>query len=66
MACGGCRGAIRSGRAGTIPCRRKESGETKEMNKQEKIIAMLLGLCLVAWLWHSVNEQKKAAEAARR
>ena len=35
------------------------------MNKQEKIIAMLLGLCLVAWLWHSVNEQKKAAEAAR-
>ncbi len=35
------------------------------MNKQEKIIAMLLGLCLVGWLWYSVNEQKKAAEAAR-
>ena len=35
------------------------------MNKQEKIIAMLLGLCLAGWLWHSVTEQKKAAEAAR-
>lgn len=35
------------------------------MNKQEKIIAMLLGLCLAGWLWHSVTEQKKAVEAAR-
>ena len=35
------------------------------MNKQEKIIAILLGLCLAGWLWHSVTEQKKAAEAAR-
>ena len=35
------------------------------MNKQEKLIAVLLGLCLVGWLWYSVDEQKKAAEAAR-
>ena len=35
------------------------------MNKQEKIISILLGLCLAGWLWHSVTEQKKAAEAAR-
>ena len=28
-------------------------------------MAMLLGLCLVGWLWYSFNEQKKAAEAAR-
>lgn len=35
------------------------------MNKQEKIIAILLGLCLAGWLWHSVTEQKKVAEAAR-
>ena len=35
------------------------------MNKQEKTIAILLGLCLAGWLWHSVTEQKKAAEAAR-
>lgn len=35
------------------------------MNKQEKLIAILLGLCLVGWLWYSVDEQKKAAEAAR-
>ena len=35
------------------------------MNKQEKLIAVLLGLCLVGWLWYSVNEQRKAAEAAR-
>lgn len=34
------------------------------MNKQEKTIAILLGLCLAGWLWHSVTEQKKAAEAA--
>ena len=32
------------------------------MNKQEKLMAMLLGLCLVGWLWYSFNEQKKAAE----
>ena len=35
------------------------------MNKQEKFIAVLLGLCLAGWLWYSVSEQKKAAEAAR-
>ena len=35
------------------------------MNKQEKFIAVLLGLCLVGWLWYSIGEQKKAAEAAR-
>ena len=35
------------------------------MNKQEKTIAILLGLCLAGWLWYSVTEQKKAAEAAR-
>ena len=35
------------------------------MNKQEKLIAVLLGLCLAGWLWYSVDEQKKAAEAAR-
>ena len=35
------------------------------MNKQEKLIAILLGLCLAGWLWNSVNEQKKAVEAAR-
>ena len=28
-------------------------------------MAILLGLCLVGWLWYSVNEQKKASEAAR-
>ena len=36
------------------------------MNKQEKLIAILLGLCLVGWLWYSVAEQKKAAEAAAK
>ena len=35
------------------------------MNKQEKTIAIILGLCLAGWLWHSVTEQKKAAQAAR-
>ncbi|MBO5940570.1 MAG: YidC/Oxa1 family insertase periplasmic-domain containing protein [Kiritimatiellae bacterium] len=35
------------------------------MNKQERIIAILLGLCLAGWLYYSVTEQKKAAEAAR-
>ena len=35
------------------------------MNKQEKLMAVLLGLCLVGWLWYSVNEQKKSAEAMR-
>ena len=35
------------------------------MNKQEKTIAILLGLCLAGWLWYSVTEQKKAAEAVR-
>ena len=35
------------------------------MNKQEKIIAALLGLALVGWLWYTTSEQKKAAEAAQ-
>ena len=35
------------------------------MNRQEKLMAIVLGLCLVGWLWYSVNEQKKASEAAR-
>ncbi len=35
------------------------------MNKQEKSIAILLGLCLAGWLWYSVGEQRKAAETAR-
>ncbi len=35
------------------------------MNKQEKIIAALLGLALVGWLWYSTSEQKKAAQAAQ-
>ena len=35
------------------------------MNKQEKTIAIMLGLCLAGWLWYSVTEQKKAADAAR-
>ena len=34
------------------------------MNKQEKIISLLLGLVLAGWLWYSVSEQKKAVEAA--
>ena len=36
------------------------------MNTQEKIIALLLGLALAGWLWYSVSEQKKSAEAAAR
>jgi YidC/Oxa1 family membrane protein insertase len=39
--------------------------ERNLMNKQEKTIAVLLGLCLAGWLWYSVNEQKQAADAAR-
>ena len=35
------------------------------MNRQEKIIAILLGLVLAGWLWYTVNEQKKQAEARR-
>jgi len=35
------------------------------MNKQEKLIAILLGLALVGWLWHTMADQKKRAEAAR-
>ena len=31
------------------------------MNKQEKIIALLLGLALAGWLWHSVDVQKERA-----
>ncbi len=33
------------------------------MNKQEKIIALLLGLALAGWLWYTIAEQKKQAEA---
>jgi Ca2+/Na+ antiporter len=39
--------------------------EDIKMNKQERIIAVLLGLCLAGWLYYSVTEQKKAADAAR-
>jgi len=35
------------------------------MNKQEKIIVVLLGLTLMGWLWYSFNEQKNAMEIAR-
>lgn len=35
------------------------------MNKQEKFIAVLLGLCLAGWLWYSVDQQRKAAAANR-
>jgi len=31
------------------------------MNKQEKIIAILLGCCLAGWMWYSVSQAKKAA-----
>ncbi|MGN0853850.1 MAG: YidC/Oxa1 family insertase periplasmic-domain containing protein [Kiritimatiellia bacterium] len=36
------------------------------MNKQEKLIALLLGLALAGWTWHAISEQKKNAEMARR
>ena len=36
------------------------------MNKQEKIIAILLGLVLAGWMCHSFFEQKKLAEANAR
>ncbi|MGN0845753.1 MAG: YidC/Oxa1 family insertase periplasmic-domain containing protein [Kiritimatiellia bacterium] len=36
------------------------------MNKQEKLIAVLLGLALGGWLWYSVGERQKAAEAAAK
>ena len=36
------------------------------MNKQEKLISLLLGLALVGWFWYSFAQQKKAAEAAAR
>ena len=36
------------------------------MNKQEKLIALLLGLVLAGWMWHSISEQKKIAEEAAR
>lgn len=36
------------------------------MNKQEKLISLLLGLALVGWFWHSFSQQKKAAEEAAR
>ena len=34
------------------------------MNKQEKLISLLLGLALMGWFWHSFNQQKKAAAEA--
>ena len=33
------------------------------MNKSEKLIVLVLGLVLAGWIWHSVSEQKKVAEA---
>ena len=33
------------------------------MNKSEKLIVLVLGLILAGWIWHSVSEQKKSAEA---
>lgn len=35
------------------------------MNKQEKFIAVLLGLCLAGWLWYSVDQQRKTAASNR-
>ena len=34
------------------------------MNKQEKIIAILLGLSLAGWFWYTIDQQKKQASAA--
>ena len=34
-----------------------------QMNKSEKLIVLVLGLILAGWVWHSVSEQKKVAEA---
>lgn len=36
------------------------------MNKQDKVIAALLGLALLWWMWHSFSETKKAAEESSR
>ena len=36
------------------------------MNKQEKLISLLLGLALVGWFWYTFNQQKKAAAEAAR
>ena len=33
------------------------------MNKQEKLIAVLLGLALAGWMWYSLSGEKKSAEA---
>jgi len=41
-----------------------QSANINNMNIQEKIIALLLGLALAGWLWYTTAEQKKAAEAA--
>ena len=35
------------------------------MNKQEKLIVLLLGLALAGWMYHSFTGQKKVAEARR-
>lgn len=32
------------------------------MNKQEKLIAILIGLGLAGWLWYSVGQQKKSVQ----
>ena len=36
------------------------------MNKQEKLIAILLGLVLAGWLWYTIADQKKQAVAAQK
>ena len=35
------------------------------MNKQEKLIAILLGLALAGWMWYSLSGQKNAAAEAQ-
>ena len=35
------------------------------MNKQEKLIAILLGLALAGWMWYSLSGRKNAGEAAQ-
>lgn len=36
------------------------------MNKQDKIICFIIGLALIGWMWHSMQEQKKNAEINAR
>ncbi len=35
------------------------------MNKSDKLISIVLALALAGWLWHSISDAKKQAEAAR-